>query len=100
MTDIKKVIEGLKCCKASTNLDPFQWCDKCPYNEVSVSVQECREELSKDSLELIQEQQEILRFMFNRCEALTQGTVCGICGHREMCEKIRTLLPKVGDSNA
>ena len=47
------VIKGLECCAACTNEDPFQRCDECPYNSVSVSVQDCRAVLSRDALEVI-----------------------------------------------
>jgi len=53
MADIEKVIKGFECCKACTNEEPFAKCDDCPYNEVSVSVQECRGVLSSDVLELL-----------------------------------------------
>ncbi len=53
MTDIKKIIKGLECCQESTIKDPFQRCDECPYNEISVAIQDCRAVLSSDALELI-----------------------------------------------
>lgn len=94
-----KVMQGLECCKASTNLNPFQWCYKCPYNEVSVSVQECREVLFADALELLKEQEATIKaqqfVLNNACEKLKEqkiamkpknidkvGGNCPVCGLR------------------
>ena len=57
MIDREKVKKGLKCCKASTNDDPFQRCSECPYNDISISVQDCRAVLSEDALRLLKEQE-------------------------------------------
>ena len=59
MADMEKVKKGLECCKASTNDDPFQRCSECPYNDISISVQECRAVLSADALELLKEQEAV-----------------------------------------
>lgn len=53
MPDIDKVLKGLECCKDCTNEEPFAKCKECPYNEISVSVQDCRAVLSADALELM-----------------------------------------------
>ena len=55
MIDTKKVMKGLECCTECTNDDPFQRCDECPYNDISISVQDCRAVLSAEALELIKE---------------------------------------------
>ena len=52
---IEKLKKGLECCTACTSDEPFQRCEECPYNNVSIAVQDCRAELSKDALELIEE---------------------------------------------
>lgn len=57
MIDREKVKKGLECCKASTSDDPFRQCSECPYNDISISVQECRAVLSADALELLKEQE-------------------------------------------
>ena len=50
-----KVVEGLKCCQVSmSDENPFGKCADCPYDAVSVSVQDCRSKLSADCLELIE----------------------------------------------
>ena len=59
MVDREKVKKGLECCKASTNDDPFQRCSECPYNDISISVQDCRSVLSADALELLKEQEAV-----------------------------------------
>ena len=53
MDDLEKIAKGLECCAESTNDDPFQRCDECPYNDISISVQDCRAVLSRDALDLI-----------------------------------------------
>lgn len=59
--DVKK---GLKCCQVSmSEEDPFGKCQECPYNQVSVCVQECRSVLCKDALELLKENTQ------NTCES-------------------------------
>lgn len=53
MVDAEKVMKGLECCKECTNDDPFQRRDECPYNDISISVQDCRAVLSAEALELV-----------------------------------------------
>ena len=50
---LNRVRKGLECCSACTNENPFQRCDECPYNEVGISVQDCRAVLSADAFELL-----------------------------------------------
>jgi hypothetical protein len=59
MVDMEKVKKGLECCKESTNEDPFRGCSECPYNYISISVQDCRSVLSADALELLKEQEAV-----------------------------------------
>ena len=75
MIDREKVKKGLECCKASTNDDPFQRCSECPYNDISISVQECRAVLSADAMELLKEQEPI-KPHYN---ARTNWYECGAC---------------------
>lgn len=49
-----------------------------------------KQEIQKKDEE-IEKRRFICRMMFNRCIALTQGVTCMICGHRELCEKERTV---------
>ena len=53
MKDTDIIKKGLECCSRCTNEDPFAGCEDCPYNEISISVQECRSVLCLDTLELI-----------------------------------------------
>ena len=53
MADIEKVIEGLECCKENKEDNPFPKCGDCPYNEISLFVDDCRAVLSADALEVI-----------------------------------------------
>ena len=55
MEKLEKVKKGLKCCMANTPDDPFQKCDECPYNEISIAVEDCRAVLSREALEVITE---------------------------------------------
>ena len=58
MPDIGKVIKGLECCQISMDdKNPFEKCDECPYNHISVSVQDCRSILSVDCIELLKEKE-------------------------------------------
>ena len=78
-----KVITGLECCRKSTNQDPFQECKKCPYNEISISVQDCRAVLSADALELLKERQQIVRCKdckYVECEGVEGFLVCDLSG--------------------
>ena len=54
MPDIEKVKQGLRCCQVDKYGDLGN-CAICPYNRVSIAVQECRTALNKDVLELIRE---------------------------------------------
>jgi len=51
----EKVMKGQACCMKSTRDDPFQECDKCPYNDVSVVMQDCRSVLCQETLEVLME---------------------------------------------
>ena len=53
MEKLQKVMDGLECCRKSTNEDPFQKCSECPYNDISISVQDCRAVLCEDALEVL-----------------------------------------------
>ena len=55
MADREKVMQGLRCCMNSTVEDPFHMCQECPYNEVSVAVQDCRALLSAEALEMLED---------------------------------------------
>lgn len=50
MEKLEKVKKGLKCCMANTPDDPFQKCEECPYNEISIAVEDCRAVLSREAL--------------------------------------------------
>ena len=52
MVDIEKVKRGLECCQVDEN-DDLEQCARCPYNDISIAVQECRTQLCKDALEVI-----------------------------------------------
>jgi hypothetical protein len=60
MADMEKVKKGLECCMKSTEDNPFAECEHCPYNEISIAVQECRAVLSADALALLKEQEDII----------------------------------------
>ena len=53
MKDKEKVMAGLMWCSQCTNEEPFKGCEKCPYNEVSISMQECRSVLCDDAFDVI-----------------------------------------------
>lgn len=55
MPDLEKTIKGLECCKKLSAKDPFSGCDDCPYNEISVAVEDCRAVLCADALKIIQD---------------------------------------------
>ncbi len=60
MSDREKVLRGLACCQVSmSDEDPFSKCGICPYDEISVTVQDCRSVLCKDALELLEGQEEV-----------------------------------------
>lgn len=54
---LEELTRGLECCAACTNEDPFQRCGECPYNDISVSVQDCRAVLCEDALAVIRGKQ-------------------------------------------
>ena len=89
MIDREKVKKGLECCKARTDEDPFPGCSECPYNYISISVQDCRSVLSADALELLKEQEAVepktghwiyLQFCAN------EGVYCSEC-HTKMFDR-------------
>ena len=48
---LEKVQKGLACCKVSIgNSDPFEKCKECPYNGISIDVEDCRSVLCADAL--------------------------------------------------
>lgn len=54
-TEVNKsdVLKGLECCTKLTSDDPFLGCNDCPYNQISVNVEDCRAALSEDALKLL-----------------------------------------------
>ena len=50
--DAEKIMAGLRCCQVE-NYGDLEHCEECPYNEVSICVQECRTALNRDAQELI-----------------------------------------------
>lgn len=57
MADIEKVIKGLECC---TRLGCHHGCE---YKSNGYSGMTCRQELERDALELLKEQQEKIRIL-------------------------------------
>lgn len=55
--DLDKVLKGLRCCQVDSDGD-LEQCNQCPYNSISIVVQECRTELCKDALDVISELRE------------------------------------------
>lgn len=45
-----------------------------------------------EALKLLEEQQNDLRVLFNRCCALTQGNVCWMCEIKDKCQSRRSIL--------
>lgn len=83
MIDREKVNKGLECCIKSTWNDPFAECEHCPYNEISIFVQECRAVLSADALALLKEQ-EVQKFFVDESGKITPLPVvvrCKDCKH-------------------
>ena len=79
MADREKVKKGLECCKASTNDDPFQGCSECPYNYISISVQDCRAVLSTDALSLLKEQEAEAKWIYGEDKTGVDGWRCSEC---------------------
>lgn len=42
------------------------------------------------------EAKDMLRVLFNRCLALTEGQMCGFCGMRQECNNSRSILIRTG----
>ena len=86
MIDREKVKKGLECCKASMNDDPFQRCSECPYNGISISVQECRAVLSADALDLLKEQEAKTGHWIYLQYCANEGVYCSEC-HTKMFDR-------------
>ena len=86
MIDREKVKKGLECCKASMNDDPFQRCSECPYNDISISVQDCRAVLSADALELLKEQEAKTGHWIYLQYCANEGVYCSEC-HTKMFDR-------------
>lgn len=74
MTDREKVINGLECCQKATAVDPEFSCEDCPYNEISVCVQDCRSVLCADALELLKEQEPRV-LSYEQIKGIVEGVV-------------------------
>lgn len=59
MADREKVIRGLKCCQTIN-----EYCDDCPYNRISYD--QCTKVLTKEALELLEEQKQALKREYMR----------------------------------
>ena len=95
MIDRESVINGLESCVISMTKCFYNRNEMCPY--ASVDVCHCEQELMRDALELLKEEQKFRKVMFNRCATATMRVMdknaCGMCIFREDCEKERTVNP-------
>ena len=62
-------------------------------DSLEMQVKRLRTEL-RDKDKAIESYQKSLRFMFNRCLALTHGLICIFCGEREKCDELRSVGKK------
>ena len=86
MKDVQKVIDGLERCLKHTcpQVDSKEYYE-CEY---TIGIYCGQDKLLRDAVETLKEQEDKLRVMFNRCEALTSADMCDICALREKCEKL------------
>ena len=78
MADIEKVIKGLEVC---ANCDRGFFCGDCPYE--STDEKECIEFLTRDALELLKSQPQIVRCLdckYVECEGVEGFLVCDLSG--------------------
>ena len=60
MTALEKVRKGLECCRDSmSDKKPFERCKECPYDNISIVVQDCRSVLCADALDLLKGQEDV-----------------------------------------
>lgn len=54
MADLDKVMDGLNRCAVSMRYeDAFEGCKGCPYDSISIVVQDCRSVLCQDAMDVI-----------------------------------------------
>lgn len=89
MKDFEKVDKGLE---ALYNSMHENQCYACSHEFVEVA-ENFGTEIIADALELIKEQKNLLRIMFNRCRATgsLDGAMCVFCGMKEECEKLHSI---------
>ena len=95
--DEEKIFKGLEYCTTHYNCRNTRAKD-CPYiNECKPIDNATGNTLMRDALELLKEQENDLRIMFNRCQAtaklLTSGSSCNGCIMREKCERLTKYEP-------
>ena len=70
---------------------------KCPFSPRNNAEQNCGVTMARYAIELLKEQENDLRIMFNRCQAtaklLTSGSSCDACLLREKCERLTKYEP-------
>ena len=77
MVEIEKVMQGLACCQISMGDEkPYFKCDACPYNDISIVVEDCRKQLSQDALQTIEQ---LVKPVQAELEA-SGSTWFGVCG--------------------
>ena len=87
--DIEKVKKGLRYCQVDEN-DDLEECAKCSYNEISLIVQECRTQMDRDALEVIEALEEQIKTMTEKLNELIKQ-------QREKAETIDTLYEILND---
>ena len=92
--DMEKVIRGIeRCLVCETSVMATEEGQKA-YRECEYTTWlYCRRDnLLRDAIALLKEQENDLRIMFNRCQAtaklLTSGSACNGCIKREKCERL------------
>ena len=61
--------------------------------EQEVEIKRLKKELAKND-GYLKEKEEMLRYMFNRCIALTRGAMCILCDCQGACDAIRSVYNK------
>ena len=78
----------------SMNLEEFKQAlssDATKQNDQLRRIISSQKQEIKKKTEEIDNRKLICKVMFNRCLALTMGTTCSMCGHRDLCERERTV---------
>ena len=73
MTEFERVQKGLECCAVLDSINGKDRCNECPYNKISINVDDCRRVLNKEALEILKDLKEENENLKQTLQSIIEG---------------------------